>query len=223
VAVTPKNIFVSERGNNRIQKFDRDANFVLAFGGEGKTLGRLNAPLGIACDRSNYVWACDSKNDRVQKFDANGNYMLEIGGFGYGSGKFNEPVDIGIDSKNNIYVLDAGNRRITGFDEYGNILSEIPLKKIGGLKSAGAVAVLLDKIILAGVTLEKESRVAAFDTAGTFCGYFGGAFSKITGIAVDPNANIYVSDGGANKIVKLSARRDKLPVQINLKKIIENK
>ncbi|HBC76111.1 MAG: hypothetical protein A2008_04890 [Candidatus Wallbacteria bacterium GWC2_49_35] len=223
VAVTPKNIFVSERGNNRIQKFDRDANFVLAFGGEGKTLGRLNAPLGIACDRSNYVWACDSKNDRVQKFDANGNYMLEIGGFGYGSGKFNEPVDIGIDSKSNIYVLDAGNRRITGFDEYGNILGEIPLKKIGGLKSAGAVAVLLDKIILAGVALEKESRLAAFDTAGTFYGYFGGTFSKITGIAVDAYANIYVSDGGANKIIKLSARRDKIPVQLNLKKIIENK
>lgn len=223
VAVTPKNIFVSERGNNRIQKFDRDANFILAFGGEGKTLGRLNAPLGIACDRSNYVWACDSKNDRVQKFDANGNYMLEIGGFGYGSGKFNEPVDIGIDSKNNIYVLDAGNRRITGFDEYGNILGEIPLKKIGGLKSAGAVAVLLDKIILAGIALEKESRVAAFDTAGTFCGYFGGAFSKITGIAVDANANIYVSDGGANKIIKLSSRGDKLPIHLNLKKIIENK
>ena len=221
VAVTPKNIFVSERGNNRIQKFDRDANFLLAFGGEGKTLGRLNAPLGIACDRSNYVWTCDSKNDRVQKFDANGNYMLEIGGFGYGSGKFNEPVDIGIDSKNNIYVLDAGNRRITGFDEYGNILGEIPLKKIGGLKSAGAVAILLDKIILAGVALEKESRLAAFDTAGTFCGYFGGAFSKITGIAVDPNANIYVSDGGANKITRLSARRDRTPVHINLKNLIE--
>lgn len=221
VAVTPKNIFVSERGNNRIQKFDRDANFLLAFGGEGKTLGRLNAPLGIACDRSNYVWTCDSKNDRVQKFDANGNYMLEIGGFGYGSGKFNEPVDIGIDSKNNIYVLDAGNRRITGFDEYGNILGEIPLKKIGGLKSAGALAVLLDKIILAGVALEKESRLAAFDTAGTFCGYFGGAFSKITGIAVDPNANIYVSDGGANKITRLSARRDRTPVHINLKNLIE--
>jgi DNA-binding beta-propeller fold protein YncE len=221
VAVTPKNIFVSERGNNRIQKFDRDANFLLAFGGEGKTLGRLNAPLGIACDRSNYVWACDSKNDRVQKFDANGNYMLEIGGFGYGSGKFNEPVDIGIDSKNNIYVLDAGNRRITGFDEYGNILGEIPLKKIGGLKSAGAIAVLLDKIILAGVALEKESRLAAFDTTGAFCGYFGGAFSKITGIAVDPNANIYVSDGGANRITRLSARRDRIPVQLNLKNIIE--
>ncbi len=203
VAVTPKNIFVSERGNNRIQKFDRDANFILAFGGDGKAFGRLSAPLGIACDRSNYVWACDSKNDRVQKFDQNGNYMLEIGGFGYGSGKFNEPVDIAIDSADKIYVLDSGNGRITKFDEYGNVLTEISLKKIEGFKQASAVAVLLDKIILAGCGFGRGARVAAFDQNGSFMGFFGGDFSAVGGIAVDSKAGIYVSDSAANRIIKL--------------------
>lgn len=221
VAVSAKNIFVSERGNNRVQKFDRDANFVLAFGGDGKALGRLNAPLGIACDRSNYLWVCDSKNDRVQKFDANGNYMLEIGGFGYGSGKFNEPVDIGIDSRNNIYVLDAGNKRITRFDEYGNILGELSLKKVPGIKSASAVAVLLDEMVLAGVTLENGSRLAAFDAGGAFLGFFGGKFSKVSGIAVDRDANIYVSDGAANKITRLSCAPERVPLRVNMKTLIE--
>ncbi len=221
VALTPKNIFVSERGNNRIQKFDRDANFVLAFGGEGKTLGRLNAPLGIACDRSNYVWACDSKNDRVQKFDANGNYMLEIGGFGYGSGKFNEPVDISIDSKGNIYVLDSGNKRITKFDEYGNVINEISLKKIEDIKQADAVAVLLDKIILAGITCGGVSRLAAFNQDGTFAGYYGGSYSKIAGIAIDSDANIYLSDGAANKIIKLSIKPDKVSIYKGLENVIK--
>ncbi len=221
VALTPKNIFVSERGNNRIQKFDRDANFVLAFGGEGKTLGRLNAPLGIACDRSNYVWACDSKNDRVQKFDANGNYMLEIGGFGYGSGKFNEPVDISIDSKGNIYVLDAGNKRITKFDEYGDVINEVSLKKIEGIKQACAVAVLLDKIILAGVICADGSRLAAFNQDGSLAGYYGGAYSKIAGIAIDSAANIYLSDGAANKIIKLSLKPDKFYIYEGLEAVIK--
>ncbi|HPG57455.1 MAG TPA: NHL repeat-containing protein [Candidatus Wallbacteria bacterium] len=223
VAVTNKNIFISERGNNRIQKFDRDANFVMAFGGEGKTLGRLNSPLGIAADRSNYIWVCDTKNDRVQKFDTNGNYMLEIGGFGYGSGKFNEPVDVGIDSKNNIYVLDSGNARITKFDEYGNIAGEISLKKIKGLKEPLAAAVLLDNIVLAGVAVENGSKLASFDAGGNFLGFVGGDFSKISGVAVDSEANIYVSDSAANKIVKLAVKPDRTPLYIGLDKIIENK
>lgn len=223
VAVTNKNIFVSERGNNRIQKFDRDANFVMAFGGEGKSLGRLNSPRGIAADRSSYIWVCDTKNDRVQKFDTNGNYMLEIGGFGYGSGKFNEPADIGIDSKNNIYVLDSGNARITKFDEYGNIAGEISLKKIKGLKEPSAAAVLLDNIVLAGAVLETGSKLASFDGDGNFLGFIGGDFSKIAGVAVDAEANIYVSDSAANKIVKLSVKPDRTPLYIGLDKIIENK
>jgi DNA-binding beta-propeller fold protein YncE len=222
VALTPKNIFVSERGNNRIQKFDRDANFVLAFGGEGKSLGRLSAPLGIVSDRSNYVWACDSKNDRVQKFDANGNYMLEIGGFGYGSGKFNEPVDIAIDSKGNLYVLDSGNKRITKFDEYGNVINEISLKKIEDLRQASAVAILLDKIILAGVICGGASRLAAFNQDGSFAGFYGGRYSKIAGIAVDAGANIYLSDGAANKIIKLSIKPDKVSLYKGLETVIEN-
>jgi len=222
VALTPKNIFVSERGNNRIQKFDRDANYVLAFGGEGKSLGRLNAPLGIACDRSNYVWACDSKNDRVQKFDANGNYMLEIGGFGYGSGKFNEPADIAIDSKGNLYVLDSGNKRITKFDEYGNVINEISLKKIEDLRQVTAVAVLLDKIILAAITCGRDSRLAAFNQDGSFCGFYGGRYLKITGIAVDADANIYLSDGAANKIIKLSIKPDKVSLYKGIEAVIGN-
>lgn len=216
VAVTNKNIFVSERGNNRIQKFDRDGNFLLIFGGEGNMRGRLSSPGGIACDSSNYVWVCDTKNDRVQKFDQNGNFMLEIGGFGSGEGKFNEPVDLAIDSKNNIYILDARNERVVICDEYGNIRSTISLEKLKGMSEATGVGVFLDRIVLVSSVFEKNSRIAAFSVEGDFFGFIGGEHERLSAIAASRDGDIYVSENARHKILKLSLPDEKNIHNINL-------
>ena len=216
VAVTNKNIFVSERGNNRIQKFDRDGNFLLIFGGEGNTHGRLSAPGGVACDSSNYVWVCDTKNDRVQKFDQNGNFMLEIGGFGSGEGKFNEPIDLAIDSKNNIYVLDARNKRVVICDEYGNIKSAISLEKLKGMNEATGVAVFLDRVVLVSVVFEKNSRIVAFSVEGDFLGFIGGDYERLSSIAASHDGDIYVSETARHKILKFSLPDEKNTHNINL-------
>jgi len=204
VAVTNKNIFVSEKGNNRIQKFDKDGNFVLIFGGEGRATGRLSSPAGIATDSSNYLWVCDSKNDRVQKFDTNGNFMLEIGGFGYGSGKFNEPTDIAIDSKNQIYILDSQNKRIAVFDEYGNNHGEINIKN-KEIEGVSALATYLDKMILVGVKIDRAYKIAAFSPAGVFLEYLSGEYEQISSIATNTDGDIFISDAGRSNIIKLAS------------------
>ncbi len=216
VAVTNKNIFVSERGNNRIQKFDRDGNFILIFGGEGNMRGRLSSPGGLACDSSNYVWVCDTKNDRVQKFDQNGNFMLEIGGFGSGEGKFNEPVDLAIDSKNNIYVLDARNKRVVICDEYGTIKASLSLEKLKGMNEATGVGVFLDRIVLVSAVFEKSSKIAAFSVEGDLLGFIGGDHERLSGIAASRDGDIYVSETASHKILKLSLPDEKNIHNINL-------
>src|SRR5713226_5342947 len=42
------NIFVTDTGNHRIQKFDATGNFVTAWGSEGPGAGQLEGPRGVA-------------------------------------------------------------------------------------------------------------------------------------------------------------------------------
>jgi tripartite motif-containing protein 71 len=61
-------IYVTDAGNHRIQKFDRDGNFETQWGGFGGQRGQFNFPYGIAVDRRGSVFVLDSSNFRVQQF-----------------------------------------------------------------------------------------------------------------------------------------------------------
>jgi DNA-binding beta-propeller fold protein YncE len=61
-------VFVSDTGNQRIQKFDREGNFITQWGGFGNGDGQFNFPYGIAVDARGSVFVVDSANTRVQQF-----------------------------------------------------------------------------------------------------------------------------------------------------------
>jgi tripartite motif-containing protein 71 len=61
-------VFVSDTGNQRIQKFDREGNFITQWGGFGNGDGQFNFPYGIAVDSRGSVFVVDSANTRVQQF-----------------------------------------------------------------------------------------------------------------------------------------------------------
>lgn len=61
-------IYVVDSGNNRIQRFDAEGNYLSEFGSFGTENGQFNAPWGVAIDNDGFVYVTDSKNARVQKF-----------------------------------------------------------------------------------------------------------------------------------------------------------
>jgi len=61
-------VFVSDTGNQRVQKFDREGNFITQWGGFGNGPGQFNFPYGIAVDARGSVFVVDSANTRVQQF-----------------------------------------------------------------------------------------------------------------------------------------------------------
>lgn len=61
-------IYVVDSGNNRVQRFNRDGQFMSEFGGMGSGNGQFNSPTGIAVDRDGYVYVSDTNNNRIQKF-----------------------------------------------------------------------------------------------------------------------------------------------------------
>lgn len=89
-------IYVTDPGNNRVQKFDPQGNYLIQFGSSGIGDGQFNQPTGIAIDATGNVYVTDAGSGRVEKFDANGNYLSQFGSYGTGNGQFRGPFSIAL-------------------------------------------------------------------------------------------------------------------------------
>jgi DNA-binding beta-propeller fold protein YncE len=66
--------FVSDGyGNSRVAKFDKDGNFVKAWGERGGAPGMFNTPHSLVVDNNDVVYVADRGNSRIQTFDTEGN------------------------------------------------------------------------------------------------------------------------------------------------------
>jgi DNA-binding beta-propeller fold protein YncE len=61
-------VYVTDTGNHRIEKFDKEGNFITQWGGYGNGDGQFNFPYGLAVDAKGSVFVVDSGNTRVQQF-----------------------------------------------------------------------------------------------------------------------------------------------------------
>jgi|GEM_PF-1854001 len=122
------NIYVSDTGNNRIQKFTNNGIYVTQWGTLGTGSGQFSYPQGITIDATGNVYVVDGAplpnteipNYRVQQFcPTNGmNYKCVgvIGSSGSAPSQFTNPVGIIFNPiDNNLYVCDVGNTRIEVF------------------------------------------------------------------------------------------------------------
>jgi DNA-binding beta-propeller fold protein YncE len=124
IAVNPKSdeVYIVDKVNDRIQKFDSNGTFLSKWGSSGTGDGEFYAPEYIAIDpRDSTVYVGDENNDRIQKFDSNGTFLSKWGSSGTGIGQFHNPEGIGIDSRTGeIYVVDENNNRIQKFAPTAN-------------------------------------------------------------------------------------------------------
>jgi hypothetical protein len=62
------NVYVGDTGNNRVQKFDCNGNFITMWGSTGRGNGQFILPSDVAVDSMGIVYVSDAGNDRIQKF-----------------------------------------------------------------------------------------------------------------------------------------------------------
>jgi len=116
------NVYVTDRGNNRIQKLSVNGGRPLAqFGTKGTGPGQFNDPTSIAFDGQGNLYVADTGNHRIQKLSSTGQFVQSWGNTGrFGTevlpgdqpGQFKAPRGIALDAKGNLYVADTGNNRI---------------------------------------------------------------------------------------------------------------
>ncbi|MCH2589183.1 MAG: hypothetical protein MK004_12030 [Planctomycetales bacterium] len=113
--------FVSEYGGaNRVQKFDRDWNHLLTFGGIGDQPGEFQRPSGMVW-HAGRLYIVDAFNDRIQVFDGDGQFV-EILGTRDESGRLHYPYDIALGPDQNLWVIEYGAGRISRFSLEGDLL-----------------------------------------------------------------------------------------------------
>ncbi len=127
VFADPLTVYVADKNNNRIKRFDRDLNYLSSLYTKDSDNPQERFAYPVSCATSNFgdLYLIDSENIRVLKFDIFGNYLLEFGGFDAGTFMLSNPLQLAIASNNNVFVIDEN--KIIVFDQYGNGISKINL------------------------------------------------------------------------------------------------
>ncbi|MBL8050462.1 MAG: TIGR03663 family protein [Anaerolineales bacterium] len=220
IAVGPDgSVYVTDTWNHRVQKFTRDGRFLKAWGvfGQGETPESFYGPRGLAVDAKGRVYVTDTGNKRIVVFDANGTFITQFGGAGFDPGLFDEPVGIAIDKNGTVYVVDTWNQRVQTFVpiETDNNVIFLPEKQWDvfgwfgqSLDNKPYIAVNDDLHVF--VTDPDGYRVMEFDPNGEVVrvwGDFGdsnASFGLASGIAIDNNGNVWVTDGAFNRILRFT-------------------
>jgi RHS repeat-associated protein len=119
-----QNMFVVERANNRVEKFNPQGELLAKFGSSGTGAGQLKEPTAIAYTPagSGYLWVADTGNNRIEKFTTGYKYSMTVGKEGTGNGEFKAPDAIEANTAGNVWVGDQNNNRIQEFDSAGKYL-----------------------------------------------------------------------------------------------------
>jgi len=123
-------LYVADRANNRIEKFDTGGAFIRAWGGAGTQAGQFDWPIDLAVDVAGVavgpdgtIYVSDFSLNRVQKFDAAGHYLGGWGATGTARGMFDGVAGIAI-SGGIVSCADSGNNRIEAFDTNGSVIAQ---------------------------------------------------------------------------------------------------
>ncbi|HEY7950196.1 MAG TPA: 6-bladed beta-propeller [Solirubrobacterales bacterium] len=192
------NIWVTDSGNNRVQKFNSSGEYLSKFGSKGGGNGQLLYPTDLAFDSSKNIWVADRDNSRIQKFESFGFYLSKFGSEGEGNGQFLYPNSIAIDSSKNIWISDWYNHRIQKFNSSGTYQFSVCCGGEEWLSYPAGIGVDSEDnvwIVDAG-----NNRVVKLDSAGEYLGEFGsygsgnGEFYGPHSIAIDSDDNAWVVD-----------------------------
>ncbi len=210
------NLYVTDNGNSRVQKFDSNGNYISQFGVYGTGDGEMYDPDGIQIVGSN-LYLVEGINNRVQIFDLSGNYVSKFGTPGTGDGEFDHPSDIAIDTSGNMYVTDKLNNRVQKFNSSGVFVSTF-----GTSGSATGEFIFPESIDFHEdylyVSDTSNNRIQKFDLSGNFVSTFGeygetpGTFLSPIGMAFDSSDNMYIVDSGNNRVQKFDSSGNFLEV-----------
>ena len=196
------NLYVVDSLNDRVQKFTKDGHFLTSWGSSGSEEGQFNRPWGITTDQKGNVYVVDWGNNRVQKFSPDGAFLLSFGSSdGDGLG-LNHPADVAVDSEGDVYVTDWGNKRVQIYDPEGGSITAL-------WGDAQQFSKWAKQVVEANADVVKAYRRVEDLTPL-------GRFERPTGIAVDEQDRIIVTENTRGRLQVYAKEKDYMDPQFNL-------
>lgn len=172
--------------SGHIVDFDESSMPVGSYGDGALDVAMYQSPGGLAMDEQGQIYIADTNNHSIRLISKEGTVTTIAGSWQLGDqdGKgsaagFYSPSDVAVDSQGNVYVADTLNHLIRKIDTKGNV-----------------------------TTLNKASErvVEYFPGVLEYSGDFADGslaeamFNEPTGLAIDAQDNLYVSDKGNQRI-----------------------
>ena len=198
IAITSKGtLLVTDYGNDRIQEFTMDGEFISCVGSKGNGPLQFSHPTGIAINKTTgQVYVADCGNHRVQVLNADLTFSHMFGSCGSDQGQFQYPDGVAIDSQGLVYVADYSNNRIQQFTPEGKHLSSFGTKGSAPGQLTFPRDITVDDYDLLYICEDgPNNRVSVFTTTGEFVHCFGkDQVGSPFRSAFDKCGYLYVSD-----------------------------
>jgi YD repeat-containing protein len=202
-------IWASDYGNNRIEKFSAKGAWIASYGSLGSGNEQFTAPGGIDVNKSTgNVYVADTNNARIIERSSSGAFVRKFGT--EGAGKLTRPGSLKLDSAGNVWVPDINANKIFEYSSTGVFIAaygtegsgEVQFKKPIALAFAGENVYVADS---------GNHRVQELTNKGAFVRNVGtegrgsGELYDPEGIAADAAGNLYVVDAVAGQVEEFSA------------------
>jgi RHS repeat-associated protein len=183
------------------------------FGSATVSGGELKRPMDVALDGDGNQWVIDRDKARLLKFDASGKYLGQYGSSGSGNGQFSAPNGIEIGPNGHIWIADSGNGRIQEFDADGSFLNAYKFntgaEPFDIASGPSGILWVADRGLHRVVKLQESGgNLVTLGLATGKQAAPGGTATDLslpTGIATDPDGNVWVADNGTDKVFQFDA------------------
>ena len=190
------NIYVSDYGNNRIQKFKQRGQFVKAVGNRGPEALEFDIAVGICYNHiDNNLYVVDQNNHRIQVLSTELEFVRAFGTQGEQNGQLRNPISCAFDSANNFYVTDLDNGRVQIFTAEGEFLSAFS-NKANDETLHRPLSIAIDSNDTVFVSEEGKKYVNIFNAQGEYITAIDmeEQFENIYGLVTNQKNQLIVSD-----------------------------
>jgi len=202
IIVNENHVYITDENNHRIQKFDKNGQWLDSWGTFGVDDGQLREPGGLHVF-NDVLYVTDTLNDRIQLFSTDGKFITRWGRSG---DQFFEFHGVAVDRDENIFATDHIAHCIRKFDRSGKALHKWGCygSSPGQFWYPAGIDIYMDTVFVS----DANDRIQKFSLDGRFIGAWGGRgstpgkFNRPQGIAVDKEGFVYIADTLNHRIQK---------------------
>ena len=204
IAVTGNIIAVSDHGSHQVKKYSLQGDLLSIIGCYGKNNSQFHTPKGLAFGNNKYLYVVDWGNHRVQVFQQDDEFAFSFGIKRSGPGKFRNPAKIATDLSNNVLVSDFDDHYIYLFTHDGQLMKRIYCYSPYAITVSPTGYIITDHD-------RNNNIITILSPAHQLIHHFGkrgsqqGEFDDIRGMAVALTGDIYVVEGGNNRLQVISS------------------